>query len=175
MPNLHIAVHFSTQRDSSGLLNVHRLPENEVIASFDALGRGSQGPGDTQLQTNGNTPTGRYRVERLESTGAWNQSAYGPHGALRLQPLDGNAAASGRSGLLVHGGDPVAADSLSASFRPIGGLRPTYGCIRVSNEDMRRLVQLLFDESLNRQAHRSEPIDITLSVDETPVCLGRGA
>jgi hypothetical protein len=91
----------------------------------------------------GDTPTGRYRVPGLEATGpntSRNAHSYGPHGAIRLDPTEGDAAVAkglGREYLLIHGGDPNTA----------GLLRPTNGCIRLSNDDMRTLVAAIVAES----------------------------
>lgn len=174
MPNLHLQVILPGNRDSSGLLHVREAKSGKSLALFDALGRGNAGGGDTQMFEDGNTPTGEYQVTRVESTANLNQSSYGPNGALRLEPIGGNARASGRSGILVHGGDPVTETSRSASFRPIGGLRPTKGCIRLSNSDMKQLVDVLSSASENAAEMRSEDISVTLSVDEVPACIGNG-
>jgi hypothetical protein len=76
----------------------------------------------------GDTPTGGYRVPGLEATGnGTNRSApsYGPNGAIRLNPVSGDAltaAGIGRQYLLIHGGDlscgtPPAHERMHTSFR----------------------------------------------------------
>ncbi len=65
-----------------------------------------------------------------------NKRSFGPHQRLDLTPTGGNALQAlknGRAGLQVHGGDPSAA----------GGLRPTHGCIRLSDEDQAKLIGLV--------------------------------
>lgn len=83
----------------------------------------------------GDTPTGTWR---LRVGGIQRDShAYGTHRVLLLWPLGGQGYLSytlgGRGGIWIHGGDLNAA----------GGLRPTYGSIRVSNETMARLLVLI--------------------------------
>jgi len=97
------------------------------------------------------------------NTANWNQSSDGPNGALRLEPASDTAGLSGRSGILLHGGDPVDEDSASASVRPMGGLKPTHGCIRLSNSDMKQRVDVLSSAQENDVAMRSENISVTLS------------
>jgi lipoprotein-anchoring transpeptidase ErfK/SrfK len=84
----------------------------------------------------GDTPLGTYSVPGMEVTGdgtGRSTHSYGPNGAIRLNPTGGDAATAaiaGRQYLLIHGGDPNAA----------GLLRPTNGCLRLSNPDMVSLI-----------------------------------
>ena len=84
--------------------------------------------GDTPL----GTWTARLGVIQRET------SAYGPFPVIALWPergqaLQAYALPNPRSGIWLHGGDKNSQ----------GHLRPTFGCIRVSNETMARLVELL--------------------------------
>jgi hypothetical protein len=93
-------------------------------------------PNRSTVASYGNTPTGTYAIEKTVPTGAGTSRSahsFGPHGAIVLVPTGGDAALAaeiGRTGLMIHGGD------LSAA----GGLRPTHGCIRLSNADMQQLL-----------------------------------
>lgn len=59
------------------------------------------------------------------------QDSYGPYKVIMLTPVSGDIKDfTNRSGIWIHGGDPCSYPS--ASWYP---LRPTYGCIRVSNAD----------------------------------------
>jgi lipoprotein-anchoring transpeptidase ErfK/SrfK len=61
---------------------------------------------------------------------------YGPHGWITLNPVAGQALEAkrnGRFGLLIHGGAPGAG----------GALRPTFGCLRLTNGDMRGLMEIV--------------------------------
>lgn len=87
------------------------------------------------LKPFGHTPLGRWRAVL---GGHWGITpgplrSYGPHRVIELHPIDGEALQAqrnGRSGEAIHGGD-LAAD---------GGLRPTHGCVRLSNDDQAALV-----------------------------------
>ena len=48
--------------------------------------------------------------------------------------VSGVIVESGRSGIWIHGGDP--STDPSATWYP---LRPTYGCVRISNSDQNSL------------------------------------
>src|SRR5262245_24020293 len=108
MPEIRLQLMLSSDRNQSGLLIAQDAGNGRVLGYFEALARGSQGAGDTQMEVNGNTPTGTYRVTAMADTATWNQNSYGPNGALRLAPVSGNARAAeqlaGRTGLLIHGG-----------------------------------------------------------------------
>lgn len=164
MPDIHIQLMLSSNRNQSGVLIVKDAGNGRVLGYFEALARGSQGPGDTQMQVNGNTPTGSYRVTALAATSSWNQDSYGPNGALRLSPVSGNAQAAeqlaGREGLLIHGG------SLGATgyWRGANELRATHGCVRLRNEDMHRLTQVLYDAANDPVAPQSRAVEVTLTV-----------
>lgn len=86
------------------------------------------------LQKNGDTPTGTYKAEvggKLVPS-----RSYGKNPIIRLIPQSGDAvlaARNGRKGLLIHGGESGEA----------GQLRPTHGCIRVSEETQAALVRCL--------------------------------
>lgn len=113
-----------------------------ALGPFDCLGKADS----AQARSHGNpernpeypygdTPLGEWLVTDVVPTGTPGLTArsYGPFGALNLEPVAGQcvrAYANGRHGIWIHAGDPSAA----------GRLRPTYGCVRLSNEDMQRLV-----------------------------------
>lgn len=85
----------------------------------------------------GHTPTGAYKVTDVFAVGEgtrYSAKSYGDFGAIRLSPQSGDAKLASevgkRTGLLIHGGD------LGAG----GRLRPTNGCVRLSNTDMKTLI-----------------------------------
>src|SRR5258708_38953578 len=166
MSDVDLTVMLSSKRNQSGLLIVKERGSGKTLGTFEALGRGSQGSGDTQMTVDGNTPTGEYEVEKMEATAGWNQSSYGPNGALRLRPVSGNALAAeqiaGRQGLLVHGGRPGA----NGYWRGGGELRATHGCLRLRDEDVNRLVSLLFVASNDAQSNRCQTINVRLTVTD---------
>ena len=146
MPHVHLRAVFPQDRDRTGTLKVEQ--DGRLLAEFPALGRGSRGGGETSLLKNGNAPAGDYLGTRLESTAHRDQNSYGPWGTVRLSPIGGRALLAERighrSGLLIHGG------SLGGAryWRGAGALRATHGCIRLSNEDMKRLKEILEYASL---------------------------
>lgn len=83
----------------------------------------------------GNTP-GEYAVRGIVSTGlgtSHSARTYGTAGAVVLDPVSGQALTAEqneRTGLLIHGG----------ALNSNGGLRPTFGCVRVANEDLAKIV-----------------------------------
>lgn len=132
-----IRIQFSRNRWERGFLTVAGTQ-----FGCPCLGRADQAaaakvgnPFRNPLRRNGDTPTGTYR--------AWvgkvlrSERSYGPHPVIRLDPIGGDALEAkrnGRAGLLIHGGDP-AADGRS--------LRPTHGCVRVSNFHQKALLDAL--------------------------------
>lgn len=85
----------------------------------------------------GDTPTGMYEAipfrRDLPATAVDVLRSYGPWGWFALRPVSGDALAAeknGRFGLLIHGGDPGKG----------GELRPTFGCIRVYNADLKAML-----------------------------------
>jgi len=167
MAQVHLKVLLSSNRNQSGILQL--LRENALLTEYEALGRGSQGAGDTQMQVKGNTPTGEYRATQVVSTAQWPQNSYGPHGAIRLQPVSGNARAAeqqvGRQGLLVHGGSPGGAGYWRKQPQQ-SDLKATLGCIRLSNDNMADLVRRLFQETLEPQNNRSVDLDVKVTVTD---------
>jgi lipoprotein-anchoring transpeptidase ErfK/SrfK len=137
-------------------------------ARFSVLGRGSSTVGGTPtgnptrnpFEYAGDTPTGDYRGADLESTppGAKNVSSFGPWGRVRLTAVAGDALWAqdvfGRRGLMIHGGDPGRFD----------GYRPTLGCLRLSNGDMRRLIGLIEEAGNDSIGARCDGVAIRISV-----------
>lgn len=87
----------------------------------------------------GDTPYGTYSVTGFLPSGdgtTLTARQYGPAGVIVLKPESGDAFEAylnGRNGLLIHGGDPS----------PSGGLKATFGCIRLANDDMQAMMQVL--------------------------------
>jgi hypothetical protein len=162
MPHVHLRALFPRDRDRTGALRVEQ--DGLLLAEFPALGRGSRGGGDTTLLENGNTPAGEYDATDLEGTTYRNLNSYGPWGAVRLSPVGGRALLAERighrSGLLIHGGSLGAA----GYWRDAGALRATHGCIRLSNEDMKSLKEILENASL--EENRCVRPVVTVSVEE---------
>jgi hypothetical protein len=160
---VHLNVLLPRDRNRPGWL---RVEVDEVpVAEFRVLGRGSATAGNptrNQFAYAGDTPTGMYSSPGIVSTTDWEQRSYGPWGAVRLRATQGNALLAervGRTGLLIHGGSP-------GSPTVFGGYRSTLGCLRVSNEDMLRLRNLIFTAAEDAQARTSNAISINVTVQE---------
>jgi len=89
-------------------------------------------------QPYGDTPTGTFNITALSPSGpgtAYSDAGkFGPNGVFKLDPTGGQAAtakANGRTGLLIHGGDLRPSPLVNGMT-----LRPTNGCIRMSNDDL---------------------------------------
>jgi hypothetical protein len=165
---LTIKVEFSTDRDQVGTLSLLKQA-TRIAGPFRAYGRSDtqratahQNPTRNPTQPYGDTPTGIYAVPRAVRTGSgtsYNDHSYGPNGALVLRPVGGQAAtaaANGRVGLLIHGGDAGAN----------GKLRATHGCIRLSNSDVAALMAAIVAAGENATFNRCELTRINGTVGE---------
>jgi hypothetical protein len=141
--DITISVELPVDRTKAGRLSL--LDQNgkriagpwRVLGKADGLTAVRKGnPQRNPLTQYGDTPTGTYKVTGAFKVGdgtAYNKKSYGIH-ALRLDPTGGDAKQAkdlfGRTGLLIHSGD------LGAT----GKLRPTNGCLRMSNDDIKALL-----------------------------------
>ncbi len=104
--------------------------------------------GRNPAKKGGDLPEGTYTCKLLapyKDEGYWH--SYGPNGQVSLDPIRGQALmakANGRTGLWIHGGDPSAN---KWQIENCGGLRFTHGCLRLANDDMKRLYELLSSAS----------------------------
>ena len=132
----------------------------KVHGPFDCLAladstkaRNEGNPSRNPLLPFGDTPTGVYKGNIIAPIGV--EHSYGPGEAINLQPVSGDCKLCGdtRTGLLVHGGDLNTTQTYMALWR---GLRPTYGCVRFKNEDLKTVTDALkgqtFDVELSEQA-----------------------
>ena len=100
----------------------------------------------------GDSPVGTYRVLAIRSAGTSPSDvrSYGPHNVISIEGTSGDALAAkvnGRTGLLIHGG------ALSATKT----LRPTHGCLRLSDADMASLHGAIAAHGRPAQVIVSEP------------------
>jgi lipoprotein-anchoring transpeptidase ErfK/SrfK len=144
MPDVQLNILLPRNRNYNGVLRVEI--DGTPVREFSVLGRGSRGAGDTTFMENGNTPTGEYDGSTYLATAGQKAAAYGPWGKVVLKPIRGTALLAqeifGRKELRIHGGE-------LGDWYGTGGplkhdqLRPTHGCLRLSNPDMATLYQLL--------------------------------
>lgn len=142
-----ITVDLPEDRTRTGLLTLKDKNGKVLAGPFRVLGKADgrtakkrNNPNRSRILQYGDTPTGGYRVTGAFKVGdgtVYAKKSYGIHGALRLDPVDGEAKQAkeigDRTGLLIHSGD------LGAQNR----LRPTNGCLRLSNDDMKKLLDEL--------------------------------
>ncbi len=138
---LHLIALLPVDRSQQGTLQV--WSDGSLVASFPCLGKAD----DAMARQKGNPKRERRRPFGDTPLGTWTVrvgirkrevDVYGPEMVLMLWPTGGEAmqayaAPNRRNGIWIHGGDPNAA----------GGLRPTYGCLRVSNKTMAELHKLI--------------------------------
>jgi len=146
-----IAVQLHKDRTLSGILQILDLSGGFILGPFTCLGKADGG--DAKLHGNpernpvlpfGDTPTGKYNVVQLvsHSGGESDLHTYGSFPSVLLDPISGDALKAkknGRAGLMIHGGGPSAS----------GRLRPTHGCIRLSEANQRDLVSLVVQSVLS--------------------------
>lgn len=137
---IHILLH--KDRTLPGTLNVidgqtTRLTVPCLGKSDNMAAKAHRNPTRDPAGPYGDTPVGSYGLVWLpwRPTGDKNAdeehvSGYGPFGMFAMVP----DFTTVRVGLMIHAGD---------AGKQYGGLRPTYGCVRVSNESMALLVKLL--------------------------------
>lgn len=144
-----IRVQLHANRDELGTLTLVTDGGRSLLAMIPCLGQADAksaaakgNPERDPLKPFGATPVGKYACYL---TDARSQDfdyvrTYGPHGVISLDPIDGaalTAKRNGRWGLLIHGGAPSGIAWMKRHWK---GLRPTFGCIRVRDEDMKELL-----------------------------------
>lgn len=151
-----LRVELPRDRFSAGLLWVEDGTGRHIAGPWRVLGKADgetarrmKNESRAPLLSYGDTPTGEYHVRgafRVGEGTSYNKRSYGDYGALRMDGTTGDAAMAkelgGRTGILIHGGD------LGAKTR----LRPTNGCLRLSNADMKALLDVLLVEAVVNDA-----------------------
>lgn len=150
-PLAHLRVELPSNRDYTGILSAFAQDGNLIAGPFPVAGRAGDelaaehgNPSRTTTLPYGDTPLGGYRIIAVSPTGPgtrYRRDLFGAHGAVVLQPRDGEAAlaeANGRFEIIIHGGPSL----------PDGRLRATSGNLRIANEHLRILVELLQSSKL---------------------------
>lgn len=137
----HIIVNLPAygNRDNKGTLKMYNGSGALVFGPVEALGRGDRTEqGDKNNAnwrlTDADTPTGVYSASIAAKE--LPESSYGPHQRVRMTPVSGDIVTTTRSGFLIHGGDAAT----SGTWAP---LRPTHGCIRISNNNVASLLAVI--------------------------------
>lgn len=119
------------------------------LFQIPALARG-QGSDLAWNRTNTDTPPGLYRSGRIYRD--WSEDprpvptrttlAYG-WVSIDLEELEGQERRYGRAGIMAHGGGSGL--GWPGAWEPRQPLLPTFGCIRLHNEDLQKLILPLHD------------------------------
>ena len=126
-------------RDDNGvMLQLWGADGTLALTIHDVLGRSVSG--DSPLEYHGNTSTGDY-TGYLAGPHT-NTYSYGPYKYIYTEGVSGQIIESGRSGIWIHGGDPA-----TDSSKPWYPLRPTNGCVRITNDDQHTL-QVEIEEAI---------------------------
>lgn len=128
-----IIVTLPKDRNYKGSLSLYHA-NGAIQKTCECLGL-AEGNGP-MTQEEGNTPTGTYRGEIYPAHS--NTHSYGPYKRINMVGVSGIAKTSGRTGIMIHGGDPTTDTSLHGY-----PLRCTHGCIRVTNSNQKGLVDLI--------------------------------
>lgn len=123
-----INVQFSADRSQFGSLALYNASGISQM-SISCLGKSAYGY--DMYTTNGHTPTGTYTGYLYGPVSP--ESSYGPYKVIAMTGVSGVIVESGRSGIWIHGGSP--ASTGSATYP----LRPTYGCVRITNANQNTL------------------------------------
>ena len=123
--------------------------EGVRLFSVPALARGQGGDREWNRR-NTDTPPGLYRSGRIYRDYTSNARpvadrtlmAYG-WATIDLVELEGQEARYGRAGIAAHGGG--SALGWPGAWQPLQPLLPTWGCIRLRNQDLQRLILPLHD------------------------------
>jgi hypothetical protein len=155
-------------RDKKGKLTIYNDKGEQVCKKdgYEALGRGSNRKENDNNHTkwwkkNADTPTGKWNGKIIAP--GTDTKKFGPNERISMEPVEGHAKeASGRSGFQIHGGAPE--KNKKRSWYP---LRPTLGCIRVSNEDMAEIIKKI--KGLIKHGENEEgPIEVKGPQKEKP-------
>ena len=152
----HITVELPSNRNYKGTLTLYDASGTQ-IHQCECLGRSASG--DPPNIYRGNTPTGECIGQLIEpDENEHPPYSYGTAYLILLTPISGDMKEyTNRSGFLIHGGDPHS-DPTATSYP----LRPTHGCIRVSNSDQLALQNCI--ESLITNSNHE--IQGTVSITE---------
>lgn len=124
-----IRITFTSDRSQLGTMKLYNAAGTTQM-SVSCLGKSAYGY--NMYTTNGDTPTGEYTGYLYGP--ASPTSSYGPYKVVAMTGISGVIKTSGRSGIWIHGGDSASSGS---STYP---LRPTYGCVRITNAHQNTMV-----------------------------------
>lgn len=132
----YINVITTAERNVQGPLVV--FDETGVLFVTHSLCRGANA-NRLKASGNGDTPTGRATT-RYNPNAHKGEYSYGNHGLIYLVGESGEflqATKNGRDGIAIHAGHT--SGYYKKSLKDIGNLMGTYGCVRVYNDEMKKL------------------------------------
>lgn len=147
----YINVNLPVNRDYLGSLSLYHA-NGALQKTCECLGKSQYNTAMTA--TKGNTPTGTYS-STIVGKGS-PESSYGPYERINMVGLTGIAKTSGRSGIMIHGGDLIS--DTSSNHYPLG---VTNGCIRVTNTNQQQLVSLIHTLINNFYATSTGTVTVT--------------
>ena len=111
-----------------------------------------------RTRINGDTPTGKYQILGWRDTGntRYPADSYGTSPLLALDYVEGEAYEAGRNGMHTHEGGPQGPD-----------LRSTYGCIRMSKEDIEEFKSIVDALEANDSEERKGFLTVANTLNES--------
>ena len=154
--SLNIIARLPSNRELLGTLDLTDENGEVLLGPLECLARSDEAyavacgnPSRNPLLKGGDLPTGKWLGTPKHFTPPVTESvnhSYGPYGYIALSAMSGDcleAQANGRAGLWCHGGD------LNPKYTEWGGRRPTFGCLRLSNNDMYQLLKAVGENQVN--------------------------
>ncbi|GAA4153551.1 hypothetical protein GCM10022217_09430 [Chryseobacterium ginsenosidimutans] len=140
---IYIDAILPTDRKYQGLLVFFN--ETEILHKCYTLGYGT---GGDKLKPEGKGPIPNGLWSSWYTKTHIGEASYGAHGLIHISGIDGDALTAtqnGREGIAIHAGHTVGEHGKQYSDK--GYLMVTYGCLRVYNEDIEKLVDLYLNNS----------------------------
>lgn len=140
---IYIDAILPTDRKYQGLLVFFN--ETEILHKCYTLGYGT---GGDKLKPEGKGPIPNGLWSSWYTKTHIGEASYGAHGLIHISGIDGDALTAtqnGREGIAIHAGHTVGEHGKQYSDK--GYLMVTYGCLRVYNEDIEKLVDLYLSNS----------------------------
>lgn len=137
--SLRIEIRLPANRSLPGWLRVLDV-QGVLLYARPCLGKAdnlaaakADNPNRDPMRPFGDTPLGQWRG-RISAKPMADTRTYGIHRVIMLEPAGGDAIKAhrnGRRGIWIHGG----------ALR-IGSLRPTHGCVRISDDSMKAILEI---------------------------------
>ncbi|MFY8020841.1 MAG: L,D-transpeptidase family protein, partial [Bacteroidia bacterium] len=122
--------------------------------------------GRDRMEENSDTPLGIYDIP---DNNAWleggSRKSYGPNPRLVLNPISGEISQSNRSDIRIHGGRQEKYNSLLKQWQAEANpkLKPTKGCIRAFDSDMKELKRVT--DNLQKNDATEKPGELKVVAD----------